>query len=122
MDGAIRAVSDNVLDSPDGVFLLSGKAASVYRTSDRDWASCEAYLDAETVEFAGDPVFGRTNGMSTYGIAQRFPPTDYVVIGDKAYCIRGRRLQTLVADFDRDVQQMRASGFPFLPKIRPTDR
>jgi len=105
-----------ILESPDGVLLPSGLAVSVYPTVDGEWASCDADAGSETVEFAGGTVFGRTDGMSPHGIAQRYPASDYLIIGAEAFCIRGRRLPVLREDLDRDLEQLRGAGFPHLPR------
>lgn len=82
--------------------LPGGLAIAVYPTADGGWASCDDDRGSEPVEFAGDLVFGRTDGMSAYGIAQRFPPERYTVVGNEAFCIRGRRLPALLEELDRE--------------------
>lgn len=104
-----------VMVSPDGALHPPGLAISVYPTTTGDLASCDADDGSEHLEFAGDLVFGRTDGMSTHGIAERYPSSDYVIIGQEAFCIRGRRLPALMEElqrqFDRDYRQ----GFPAFP-------
>jgi len=111
-----------VLESPDGEFLPPGLAVSVYPAASGDWASCDSEEGSELVEFLGNPVFGRTGGMSPHGISQRFPPSDFVIVGDEVFCIRGRRLETLVKDLEYELQQKQGRGFPYLPgAIDPAD-
>jgi hypothetical protein len=104
-----------VLESPDGSVLPPGVAFSVYPTADGDWASCDADVDSELLEFAGNPVFGRTGGMSPHGIAQRYPSSDFVIVGEEVYCIRGRRAETLAKELEYELDQLRNQGFPGLP-------
>ncbi|MCB1600966.1 MAG: hypothetical protein KDI66_13205 [Xanthomonadales bacterium] len=104
-----------VLVSPDGALLPPGLAVSVYPTVDGDWASCDNDDGSELVEFADNLVFGRTDGMSAHGIAERFPSSDYAIIGDEAFCIRGRRLPALAQDLERGIGNLRDEGFPNLP-------
>ena len=97
--------------TPDGLLLPTGMGASVYPTADGDWASCDDHDDSEPLEFAGDLVFGRTDGMSAYGIAERFPRSDYVVLGKEAFCIRGRRVPALMDELDAELELLRVNGF-----------
>ena len=96
-----RAALIYMYDSADGMIHPPGIAVSVYPTADGDWASCDAEDNAEPIEFAGNPVFAWTSGMSPYGIAETYPSADFAIIEGKVYCIRGRRLQTLIHDLDR---------------------
>lgn len=110
-----------VLESPDGALLPPGLAVSIYPTVNGDWASCDDEIGSEALEFADDLVFGRTDGMSPHGIAQRYPPSDYVIVGNEVFCIRGRRLPALIDELDSDVDDLRDQGFPNLPKASPNE-
>jgi len=103
------------LDSPDGVVLPPGLAVSVFRGADGDWASCDDDIGSELLAFEHNLVFGRTDGMSPHGIAERFPASDYVVIGNEAFCIRGRRLPALAKDLDSEIGELRNQGYQYLP-------
>lgn len=108
-----------VLESIDETLLPSGLAVSVYPTVDGDWASCDADDGSELLEFSGDLVFGRTDGMSSHGISKRYPESDYAVIGQVATCIRGRRVPALIEQLDRDLDELRDQDFPHLPPSNP---
>lgn len=109
-----------LLESPDGVLLASGLAHSVYPTEDGGWASCDALEGSEPLAFRGNPVFGRTDGMSPHGVASRFPPSAFEVIGSQAYCIRGRRLPALSVELDRELQRLLDDGYryPVTPRTQ----
>ena len=104
-----------VLESPDGALLPPGVASPVYPTRDGGWATCDNYRGSQPVAFPGGIVFGRTNGMSPHGIAQRYPALDYRVVGQKAFCLRGRRLPVLIEELDRELDRLRDAGYPYLP-------
>lgn len=104
-----------VLESSDGAFLLPGVATPVHPTRDGEWATCDNYRGSQPVAFPGDIVFGRTDGMSPHGIAQRYPASDYKVVGKEAFCLRGRRLPALVEELDRELDRLRDAGYPYLP-------
>lgn len=101
--------------TPEGWVLPPGLAIEVYPTTDGSWASCDEDGGNGPVEFAGDLPFGRTDGMSPYGIAQRYPAKDYVVVGKEAFCIRGRRLPALLKTLDYEREQLRRQGYAGLP-------
>lgn len=101
--------------TPEGWMLPPGLAIEVYPTTDGSWASCDEDSGSGPVEFAGDLPFGRTDGMSTYGIAQRYPASDYVVVGKEAFCIRGRRMPALLKDLDYELEELRRQGYAGLP-------
>lgn len=105
--------------TPDGLLLPTGMGASVYPTVDGDWASCDDHDDSEPLAFADDLVFGRTDGMSAYGIADRYPASDYAVVGDEAFCLRGRRLPALMEDLDAELELLRENGFSALAEPEP---
>jgi hypothetical protein len=100
-----------LIRTPDGLLLPTGMGASVYPTTDGDWASCDDHKDSESLAFAGDLVFGRTDGMSAYGITDRFPASDYAVLGKEAFCIRGRRVPALMEDLDAELDLLRLNGY-----------
>jgi hypothetical protein len=108
-----------VLDSLDGTLLPGGLAIPVYPTVDGAWASCDADEGSELLEFNGKLVFGRTDGMSSHGIAERYPESDYVIIGQQALCIRGRRVPALIEELDRELDELRNQEFPHLPPANP---
>jgi hypothetical protein len=99
-----------------GFCFPPGLAVSVYPTNDGDWASCDDDDNSEPLEFANKLVFGRTEGMSTHGIAERFLPTDYVIIDNEAFCIRGRRLPASVESLEHEMGNLRDEGFRYLPQ------
>lgn len=103
-----------LIRTPDGLLLPTGMGASVYPTTDGDWASCDDHEDSEPLAFAGDPVFGRTDGMSAYGIAERYPDSDYAVVGKEAFCTRGRRVPALMEELDAELELLRINGFAAL--------
>lgn len=108
-----------VLVSPEGALHPPGLAVPVYPTTDGDWASCDDDTGSEPLEFAGDLVFGRTDGMSPHGIAQRYPSSDYAVVGQEAFCIRGRRLPALVQVLQRELDRDYRQGFRAFPALAP---
>jgi len=108
-----------VLVSPEGALHPPGLAVSVYPTTDGDWASCDDDTGSEPLEFAGDLVFGRTNGMSPHGVAQRYPSSDYAIVGEEVFCIRGRRLSALQQALQRELDRDYRQGFRAFPSPAP---
>src|SRR5690606_26723040 len=83
--------------------LPGGLATPVHPTADGDWGSCEAKRDSEALDFAG-LVFGRTEGLSDFGIRATFPADTYRVTGTEVFCTRGRRIPALVEELDRQLE------------------
>lgn len=88
-------------EGDDYRMLRGGHAVPVFRTGDGDWASCDDDRDSEPLDFGG-VVFGRTDGLSDYGIRAIFPPQVYRIAGEEAFCVRGRRLPALVEHLDHE--------------------
>lgn len=108
-----------VLASPTGYVLAPELGVSVYPTRDGGWASCDPGPVSEAVEFADDIVFGRTDGLSPYGIAARYPSTDYAVVGQDVHCLRGHHLPALIETLDQEFGRLVDDGdVPGLPEPR----
>lgn len=105
--------------TPEGWVLPPGLAFEVFPTTDGSWASCDDDSGSEPLEFAGDLPFGRTDGMSPYGITQRYPASDFVVVGKEAFCIRGRRMPALLKALDDELAELRGQGYAGLPEPEP---
>ncbi len=110
-----------VLDSIEGPLLPTGLAIPVYPTIDGDWASCDNDPGSELLQFDTALIFGRTDGMSSFGISQRYPDADYAITGQSVYCLRGRRLPALIKSIDSDLDNLREEGFPHLPPLDVRD-
>lgn len=101
-------------ETDDGWIMPSGLGESVWPTVDGSWAACNEFHHEEPVEFAGDLVFARTDGMSPYGVRERFPAEDFEVVGRRVHCLRGENLPALVERLDAEWEEARAEGFGVL--------